>query len=93
MQVFAFGRPTVWEEKGEFRLTVLELLSTEAGGLWQLAFEKAKGALARDTCELSVGVHDDRVATEGAQLGVERLRAAVARLPGQRLEGGAPAPL
>ena len=48
MQVFAFGRPTVWEEKGEFRLTVLELLSTEAGGLWQLAFEKAKGALARD---------------------------------------------
>jgi len=48
MQVFAFGRPTVWEEKGEFRLTVLELLSTEAGGLWQLAFEKAKAALARD---------------------------------------------
>ena len=48
MQVFAFGRPTVWEDKGEFRLTVLELLSTEAGGLWQLAFEKAKAALARD---------------------------------------------
>ena len=48
MQVFAFGRPTVWEEKGEFRLTVVELLSTEAGGLWQLALEKAKAALARD---------------------------------------------
>ena len=48
MKVFAFGRPTVWEDKGEFRLTVLELLSTEAGGLWQLAFEKAKSALARD---------------------------------------------
>jgi exodeoxyribonuclease VII large subunit len=48
MKVFAFGRPTVWEEKGEFRLTVVELLSTEAGGLWQLAFEKAKAALARD---------------------------------------------
>jgi exodeoxyribonuclease VII large subunit len=48
MQVFAFGRPTVWEDKGEFRLTVLELLSTEAGGLWQLALEKAKAALARD---------------------------------------------
>jgi exodeoxyribonuclease VII large subunit len=48
MQVFAFGRPTVWEDKGEFRLTVLELLSTEAGGLWQVAFEKAKAALARD---------------------------------------------
>src|SRR6058998_1199849 len=35
MQVFVFARPTVWEEKGEFRLTVLDLLSTEAGGLWQ----------------------------------------------------------
>src|SRR5437667_1092909 len=48
MQVFLFARPTVWEEKGEFRLTVVDLLSTEAGGLWQLAFEKAKAALARD---------------------------------------------
>jgi exodeoxyribonuclease VII large subunit len=47
-QVFAFGRPTVWEEKGEFRLTVVELLSTEAGGLWQLKLEKAKAALLRD---------------------------------------------
>ena len=48
MQVFAFARPTVWEEKGEFRLTVVDLLSTEAGGLWQLAFEKAKAALTKD---------------------------------------------
>jgi exodeoxyribonuclease VII large subunit len=48
MQVFVFGRPTVWEDKGEFRLTVVELLSTERGGLWQLAFEKAKAALAKD---------------------------------------------
>src|SRR5213078_1925404 len=48
MQVFAFGQPTVWDEKGEFRLTVYELLSTEEGGLWKLAFEKAKAALARD---------------------------------------------
>jgi exodeoxyribonuclease VII large subunit len=47
-QVFVFARPTVWEEKGEFRLTVVDLLSTEAGGLWQLAFEKAKAALTRD---------------------------------------------
>src|SRR5256885_15572659 len=46
--VFLFARPTVWEEKGEFRLTVVDLLSTEAGGLWQLAFEKAKAALAKD---------------------------------------------
>ena len=48
MQVFVFGRPTLWEDKGEFRLTVLELLSTEAGGLWKLALEQAKAALARD---------------------------------------------
>jgi exodeoxyribonuclease VII large subunit len=48
MQVFAFARPTMWEEKGEFRLTVTDLLSTEAGGLWQVAFEKAKAALAKD---------------------------------------------
>ncbi|OLD00220.1 MAG: exodeoxyribonuclease VII large subunit [Gemmatimonadetes bacterium 13_1_40CM_3_70_8] len=48
MQVFVFGRPTVWEDKGEFRLTVIELLSTERGGLWQLAFEKAKAALQKD---------------------------------------------
>jgi len=48
MQVFVFGRPTVWEDKGEFRLTALELLSTEAGGLWKLALEQAKAALARD---------------------------------------------
>jgi len=39
LQVFVFARPTVWEEKGEFRLTVVDLLSTEAGGLWQLAKE------------------------------------------------------
>ena len=44
MQVFVFGRPTVWEEKGDFRLTVVELLSTEQGGLWKLAFEKARAA-------------------------------------------------
>jgi exodeoxyribonuclease VII large subunit len=48
MQVFVFARPTVWEEKGEFRLTVVDLLSTETGGLWQLAFEQARAALARD---------------------------------------------
>jgi exodeoxyribonuclease VII large subunit len=48
LQAFVFGRPTVWDERGEFRLTVVELLSTEAGGLWQLALEKAKAALQRD---------------------------------------------
>ena len=47
-QVFAFARPSLYEEKGEFQLTVMELLSTEQGGLWKLAFEKAKAALTKD---------------------------------------------
>ncbi|MGE5801534.1 MAG: exodeoxyribonuclease VII large subunit [Gemmatimonadota bacterium] len=48
MQVFVFARPSVYEEKGDFQLTVMELLSTAEGGLWKLAFEKAKAALLRD---------------------------------------------
>ena len=48
MQVFVFARPSMYEEKGEFQLTVTELLSTETDGLWKLAFEKAKAALAKD---------------------------------------------
>ena len=48
MQVFCFVRPSMYEEKGEFQLTVMELLSTDQGGLWKLAFEKAKAALTKD---------------------------------------------
>ena len=48
MQVFVFARPSVYEEKGDFQLTVMELLSTAEGGLWKLAFEKAKAALLKD---------------------------------------------
>jgi exodeoxyribonuclease VII large subunit len=48
MQVFVFARPSMYEEKGEFQLTVMELLSTEQGGLWKLAFEKAKASLTKD---------------------------------------------
>ena len=47
-QVFVEARPTVWEERGEFRLTVRQLVPTDAGGLWQLQLERAKAALARD---------------------------------------------
>ncbi len=47
-QVFVEARPTVWEERGEFRLTVKELLPTAAGGPWQLQFERAKAALQKD---------------------------------------------
>ncbi|MFN2571272.1 MAG: exodeoxyribonuclease VII large subunit [Gemmatimonadales bacterium] len=48
MQVFVFARPSMYEEKGEFQLTVTELLSTAEGGLWKLAFEKAKASLTKD---------------------------------------------
>jgi exodeoxyribonuclease VII large subunit len=48
LQVFVFGKATVWEERGEFRLTAQQLLSSDAGGLWQIAFEKAKAALTKD---------------------------------------------
>jgi exodeoxyribonuclease VII large subunit len=48
MQVFVDARPTVWEERGEFRLTVRQLVPTETGGLWQIRLEKAKAALERD---------------------------------------------
>jgi exodeoxyribonuclease VII large subunit len=47
-EVFVEARPTVWEERGEFRLTVRELLPTAAGGLWQLQLERAKATLEKD---------------------------------------------
>jgi exodeoxyribonuclease VII large subunit len=47
-EVFVLARPTVWEERGDLRLTVTELLATATGGLWRLAFERAKAALDRD---------------------------------------------
>lgn len=48
LQVFVEGRPTVWEERGEFRITAKRLIPTDAGGQWELQFQKAKAALARD---------------------------------------------
>ena len=47
-QVFAYGIPTVWEERGEFRLTVTELLATDRLGKAQLALERVRKALERD---------------------------------------------
>lgn len=47
-EVFIEAHPTVWEERGEFRLTVRELLPTAEGGLWQLQLERARAALERD---------------------------------------------
>lgn len=48
MQVFVDAHPTVWEERGEFRLTVKQMVPTDADGLWQLRLEKAKAALEED---------------------------------------------
>lgn len=47
-QVFLYGTPTVWEEKGEFRLTVTEVLLTGDTGDQQLALERIRAALMRD---------------------------------------------
>ncbi|HYK09862.1 MAG TPA: exodeoxyribonuclease VII large subunit [Gemmatimonadales bacterium] len=48
MKVYAFGRATIYEKRGEYQLNVTRLMSTEAGGLFRIAFEKAKAALAKD---------------------------------------------
>jgi exodeoxyribonuclease VII large subunit len=47
-QVFLLGTPTVWEERGEFRLNVTQLLVTDKIGAQQLALERIKESLARD---------------------------------------------
>ncbi len=47
-EIFVLVQPTVWEERGEFRLTVREMIPTAAGGRWQLELERAKTALAQD---------------------------------------------
>jgi len=47
-QVFVEAKPTVWEERGEFRLTVKRLVPTDEGGLWKLRLERARLALERD---------------------------------------------
>lgn len=48
LQIFVFGRPTMYEEKGEFQLSVTDLLISDRDGLWRLAFEKAKASLLKD---------------------------------------------
>ncbi len=47
-QVFVFGVPTVWEERGEFRLNVTELLVTDQIGKAQLELERIRKALEKD---------------------------------------------
>ncbi len=48
MAVFVEARPSVWEERGEFRLAIKQLLPTAEDGLWQLQLERARAALERD---------------------------------------------
>ena len=48
MEVIVEARPSVWEERGEFRLGVKRLIPTAEGGLWQLQLERAKAALELD---------------------------------------------
>ncbi len=47
-QVFLEGRPTVWEERGEFRVTVKRIIPTDADGMWEQRLRAAKAALERD---------------------------------------------
>jgi exodeoxyribonuclease VII large subunit len=48
LEVFVRADATVWEERGEFRLTVRQLLPARAEGDWQRRLEAARAALARD---------------------------------------------
>ncbi len=48
LQAFIAARPTVWEERGELRLTVKQIVPTQDGGSWQIRLEKAKAALRKD---------------------------------------------
>jgi exodeoxyribonuclease VII large subunit len=47
-QVFVFGTPTVWEERGEFRFTVTDLLVTDQVGKQQRELERVRRLLERD---------------------------------------------
>jgi exodeoxyribonuclease VII large subunit len=42
------ARPTVWEERGELRLTVKQMIPTAADGSWQQRLAKARAALEKD---------------------------------------------
>jgi exodeoxyribonuclease VII large subunit len=47
-EVYALGSPTVWEERGELRMSVQVLLPTAGIGLAQLARERVRAALEKD---------------------------------------------
>ena len=47
-EVYVLASPTVWEEKGEFRLNCVVMLPTAGVGLAQQLFERTRAALERD---------------------------------------------
>lgn len=47
-EVYLLATPTVWEEKGEFRLQVVVMLPTAGIGLAQQLFERTRAALEQD---------------------------------------------
>ncbi|MGQ0702456.1 MAG: exodeoxyribonuclease VII large subunit [Gemmatimonadales bacterium] len=47
-EVFVLGSPTVWEERGDLRMTVNVMLPTAGVGLQQLAKERVRAALEKD---------------------------------------------
>jgi len=47
-EVFVLGKPSIWEEKGEFSFGVQKLLLTNRVGQQQQELERVKAALARD---------------------------------------------
>jgi exodeoxyribonuclease VII large subunit len=47
-EAYIFAAPTVWEEKGEFRLNVTQMLPTEGQGLQQKEYERVRRLLYQD---------------------------------------------
>jgi exodeoxyribonuclease VII large subunit len=47
-EVYVLGRPQIWEDRGELRISVVVMLPTSGLGLQQLAREKVRAALERD---------------------------------------------
>ncbi len=47
-EVLVRGKPTLWEEKGEYRLTASDIVSTKVIGAKALEFERVRAALQAD---------------------------------------------
>jgi exodeoxyribonuclease VII large subunit len=47
-EVYVLGRPQIWEERGELRMSVVVMLPTAGTGLQQIAREKVRAALEKE---------------------------------------------